>query len=66
VRKHYDSGNMQRLQGKYTAEDIVWLSIDSSADGNQGYLTPESAKQFMKTGTRPITPSGVVMDGDMG
>ena len=39
VRKHYDSGNMQGLQEKYTAEDIVWLSIDSSADGNQGYLT---------------------------
>ena len=48
VRKHYDSGHMQRLQGKYTARDVVWLSIDSSAEGNQGYLLPEDANQFIK------------------
>jgi len=25
VKKHYDSENMQALQGKYTAKDVVWL-----------------------------------------
>ncbi|MCB0281629.1 MAG: thioredoxin family protein [Calditrichae bacterium] len=37
VRKHYNGKNMQALQQKYTSEDIVWLSICSSAPGKQGY-----------------------------
>ena len=37
VRKHYDSGNMQKLQAEYTKKDVVWLSICSSAEGKQGY-----------------------------
>lgn len=43
VRKHYDSGNMQSLQEKYTGEGVVWLSVISSAAGKQGYSTPEKA-----------------------
>src|SRR6266849_4413055 len=30
VGKHYDSGNMQALQRKYTAEGNIWLTIASS------------------------------------
>ena len=37
VHKHYDSGNMQALQKKYTARGVVWLSVASSAPGKQGY-----------------------------
>ena len=44
VGKHYDSGNMQALQRKYTAEGDVWLTIASSAPGEQGYVTPAEAK----------------------
>jgi len=36
VRKHYRSGNMQGLQKEYTAKGVTWLSIDSSAPGEQG------------------------------
>jgi peroxiredoxin len=36
VRKHYGSGNMQKLQKEYTAKGVVWLSIDSSAPGQEG------------------------------
>lgn len=43
VRKHYDSGNMQKIQERYTQNGVIWLSIDSSAPGKQGYLTPEAA-----------------------
>ena len=43
VRKHYDSGNMQALQKKYTGKDIVWLSIISSAEGKQGYVDEKGA-----------------------
>jgi peroxiredoxin len=44
VGKHYDSGNMQALQQKYTAAGVVWLTIASSAPGEQGYVTPADAR----------------------
>ena len=37
VRKHYDSGNMQKLQKDATGKGVVWLSIVSSAPGKQGH-----------------------------
>ncbi|MCB9094788.1 MAG: redoxin domain-containing protein [Halobacteriovoraceae bacterium] len=49
VKKHYDTNNMQNLQEKYTKQDIVWLSIVSSAKGKQGYLTPEEAMTVKKS-----------------
>jgi peroxiredoxin len=36
VGKHYRSGNMQGLQKEYTAKGVTWLSIDSSAPGEEG------------------------------
>ena len=41
VKKHYNSGNMQMLQKKYTDQDVVWLSINSSASGKQGNFSPD-------------------------
>lgn len=41
VQKHYGSGNMQRLQADYGAKGVVWLSVVSSAPGNQGYYEPD-------------------------
>jgi peroxiredoxin len=47
VQKHYTSDNMQQLQKQFTGKDVVWLTIDSSASGEQGYLTPEEANKQM-------------------
>lgn len=47
VKKHYTSGNMQKLQQEYTGKDVVWLSINSSAPGEQGHMTAESAPKTM-------------------
>ena len=44
VGKHYNSGNMQALQRKYTGEGDVWLTVASSAPGEQGYVTTAEAK----------------------
>src|SRR5208283_2730917 len=44
VGKHYDSGNMQALQRKATTAGVIWLTIASSAPGEQGYVTPAEAK----------------------
>jgi peroxiredoxin len=43
VKKHYGSGNMQKLQEEFTGKGVVWLTIDSNAPGMQGNLTPELA-----------------------
>jgi peroxiredoxin len=47
VKKHYGSGNMQKLQEEFTGKGVVWLSIDSSATGLEGYLTAEQANAKM-------------------
>jgi peroxiredoxin len=47
VKKHYGSGNMQKLQEEYTGRGVVWLTINSSAPGTWGALTPEQSEQKM-------------------
>jgi peroxiredoxin len=47
VKKHYGSGNMQKLQEEFTGKGVVWLSIDSSAPGLEGHLTAEQANAKM-------------------
>jgi alkyl hydroperoxide reductase subunit AhpC len=42
VKKHYNSGNMQKLQKKYQ-DKVQWFSIISSAPGKQGFSTPDQA-----------------------
>src|SRR5437588_11828356 len=45
VKKHYGSGNMQKLQEEYTGKGVVWLSIDSAAPGLEGNMTTEQAEK---------------------
>src|SRR3954469_6501039 len=47
VKKHYGGGNMQKLQEQFTAKGVVWLSVDSSAPGLEGYLSAEQANTKM-------------------
>lgn len=66
VKKHYGSGNMQKLQQKYTDEDVVWLSVISSAKGKQGYVTGKEANKLSRD--RSAKPSYVLLDesGEIG
>ena len=49
VNKHYTSGNMQGLQSTYTEQDVVWLTITSSAPGNQGHIaSPQAARAIIE------------------
>lgn len=60
VKKHYNSGNMQSLQKKYTGKGVVWLSIVSSKPGNQGYFP---AEEMNKLGAeKKAAPTAVLMD----
>ncbi|MBL4826460.1 MAG: redoxin domain-containing protein [Spongiibacteraceae bacterium] len=62
VKKHYGSNNMQGLQKKYTAKDVVWLSVISSAPGKQGHVDAQKAKQL--TEQRQAAPTHVLFDPD--
>lgn len=66
VRKHYGSQNMQALQKKWTAKDVVWLTVISSPPGEQGYADATKANQL--TVERGAAPTAVVLDpsGDVG
>ena len=62
VGKHYNSGNMQALQQKYTGTGVVWLTIASSAPGEQGYVTPAEAKADLARWR--ATPTDFLLDPD--
>src|SRR5438309_2708020 len=47
VKKHYGSGNMQKLQEEYTGKGITWLTIDSNAPGLEGNLSADAASKVM-------------------
>lgn len=65
VKKHYGSGNMQKTQAAAAKDGVVWLSINSSAPGNQGHMNAAQAKAYLaKAAARPtaylLDPDGVV------
>jgi peroxiredoxin len=66
VKKHYNSGNMQKLQKSSAEKGIVWLSIISSAPGKQGNCTPEQADSL--TAENKAVPAAVLLDpeGELG
>jgi peroxiredoxin len=62
VGKHYNSGNMQELQRRYTAAGHVWLTVASSAPGEQGYVTPAEARADLARWH--AAPSDFLLDPD--
>jgi len=65
VMKHYGTGNMQASQKAATEQGVVWVSIVSSALGNQGNVTPEQAQKIVlnvqaNATTRILDPSGEI------
>jgi peroxiredoxin len=60
VGKHYRSNNMQALQKKWTTQGIVWLSVISSAPGEDGHVTPRQANRL--TSERNAAPTAVLLD----
>jgi peroxiredoxin len=60
VRKHYESGNMQALQKETTGQGVVWLTIISSAPGEEGHVNPAQANAL--TAKRSAAPTAVLLD----
>jgi peroxiredoxin len=59
-QKHYLSGNMESLQKQWTAKGVVWLSIISSAPGQQGYVSPAEENTYLKT--MKASPTAALLD----
>lgn len=62
VKKHYGGGNMQKLQQEFTGKGVVWLSVDSSAPGKEGNLTPEQAEK--KVAELKMHSTALLLDPD--
>ncbi len=60
VKNQYATRNMQNLQKTYTGKGVVWLSVCSSADGQQGH---HSAKEWNdKIAQHAIASTAVLVD----
>lgn len=56
IGKHYGSGNMQSLQEEWTKKGVVWLSVISSAPGEQGHSSQKKAKaDYVAKGSNATT-----------
>ncbi|HTC93135.1 MAG TPA: redoxin domain-containing protein [Terriglobales bacterium] len=66
TRKHYESGNMQKLQKEWTQKGVAWFTVVSSAPGAQGYVTATEENDYVKKVN--AAPTAVLLDpkGDLG
>jgi peroxiredoxin len=66
VMKHYDSGNMQTLQKRYGADNVAWISVNSTNDSHSDYMSPEKLAAWFKQ--QNAAPAAVLMDtrGEIG
>ena len=60
TQKHYNSGNMQRLQQRWTGRGVIWLTVISSAPGKQGYVTASEENAYLKQVS--AAPTAVLLD----
>jgi peroxiredoxin len=66
VKKFYDAGDMQKLQATYTAKDVQWIRVNSSAEGKEGNQTTEGANALAKT--QKVSATATILDpkGEIG
>jgi hypothetical protein len=59
-QKLYKSGTMEKLQKEWTDKGVVWLSVISSAPGQQGFVTPPEENSYLKT--MKAAPTAAILD----
>lgn len=66
TKKHYESGNMQRLQKEWTDKGVVWFTVISSSPGTQGYVTADQENDYMQK--MHAAPTAALLDpkGEIG
>jgi peroxiredoxin len=66
TQKHYNSGNMERLQKEWIQQGVVWFTVISSAPGTQGYVTAQEENDYLHK--MHAAPTAALLDpsGDLG
>jgi peroxiredoxin len=59
-QKMYNSGTMEKLQQQWTAKGVVWLSVISSAPGQQGFVSAPQENDYLKT--MHAAPTAAILD----
>lgn len=62
VQKHYETGNMQKTQQAANEDDVVWITVISSAPGKQGHADATRANRL--TEERGAQPDYVLLDAE--
>ncbi|GAK32528.1 thioredoxin family protein [Iodidimonas nitroreducens] len=66
VKKHYETGNMQKTQRALVEAGVTWISIISSAPGTQGHVSADEANSI--AASRGSYADHIILDpqGDLG
>ena len=59
-QKLYNSGTMESLQKQWTAKGVVWLSVLSSAPGQQGNVSPAEENDYLRR--MKAAPTAAILD----
>ena len=66
VQKHYGAGNMQATQKEATASGVVWLAVNSTAEGASDYRKPADMAAWMQQQKAAATATLMDVDGKVG
>jgi peroxiredoxin len=66
TKKHYDSGNMQKLQKYWTSKGAIWLTVISSGPGEQGYVTAGQENDYLQRTNAAPTAALLDPKGELG
>jgi peroxiredoxin len=66
VKKHYAGGNIPSLQESYAAKDVIWLTVNSAAEGKQGYHEPSKMAELASKQGNKATHFIMDTDGKVG
>jgi peroxiredoxin len=66
TQKHYESGNMQRMQKEWTGHGVEWFTVISSAPGAQGYVDASAENSYLTK--MHAVPTAALLDssGELG
>ena len=62
VQKHYNSGNMPATQKQARSQDVVWLTVNSTATDHRDYRKPDDLAAWLKS--KDAAPTATLMDVD--
>jgi len=66
VKKHYSSGNIPKQQAEETNAGVIWLTINSAAEGKQGHVDGAAADAFVASYHAKPTAYLIDADGKVG